>query len=248
MKHHHRAMVDGKSPEAALELVAIDDRAQALARRRLVGRQEAEVRRPVAGPAGLGVAGAHEEPVRPGVKARRVAELGKVPPDREQRLLRRVLGEIGVAQDPVRHRVESVAGGDGEAREGLFVAALRPPDQLGIHVPHPPGRPVGPGAHRVWACVQSRRDSIFGSSGGSADQPTWTSRTIRRYWLFDPTQVWRVMLGRLWPAQAHEAAVVGSVTLHQITAVLVDRPARRPRTRPSCPSGAGRGRRRRGAA
>jgi len=28
-------------------------------------------------------------------------------------------------------------------------------------------------------------------------QPTWTSLTIRRYWLFDPTQVWRVMLGRL---------------------------------------------------
>ena len=47
----------------------------------------------------------------------------------EQRLLRRVLGEIDVAQDPVRHRVESVADGDGEAREGLLVAALRPNHQ-----------------------------------------------------------------------------------------------------------------------
>jgi hypothetical protein len=48
-------------------------------------------------------------------------------------------------------------------------------------------------------------------------QPTWTSLTMRRYWLFDPTQVWSVMLGRLWAAQAHDAAVVGAVTRHQIT-------------------------------
>ena len=30
MEHHHRAMVDGKALEAALELVAIDDRGQAI--------------------------------------------------------------------------------------------------------------------------------------------------------------------------------------------------------------------------
>ena len=127
------------------------------ASRRLVGRQEVEVRRPVAGPASLGVAGAHEEPVRPGVEARRVAELRKVPPDGEQRLLRRVLGEVDVAQDPVRHRVESVARGDGEAREGLLVTVLRPSDQLGIHVLPPYRRPIDPGVHTVWARSRSGR-------------------------------------------------------------------------------------------
>jgi hypothetical protein len=86
------------------------------------------------GPATFGVAGAHEEPVRPGIEATRIAKLRKVPPDGEQRLLRRVLGNVDVAQDPERHRVESVAHGDGEAREGLLVAALRPCDQIGIHV------------------------------------------------------------------------------------------------------------------
>jgi len=125
-------MVDRKPAEPALELVAIDDRAQILPGRR-IGRQDVEVGRPLPGPASLGVAGADEEPVRPGVKARRVAELRKVPPDGEQRLLRRVLGEVGVAQDPVRHRVEAVARADGEAREGLLVTVLRPSDQLGIH-------------------------------------------------------------------------------------------------------------------
>src|SRR5262245_64153070 len=98
-------MFDGKPAEAALELVTIDDLAQALARCRLVSRQEAEVRRGAASPATLGVAGTHEEPVRPGGKARRVAEVGEVPPDVEQRLLRRILGEGDVAQNPVRHRV-----------------------------------------------------------------------------------------------------------------------------------------------
>ena len=85
------------------------------------------------GPATFGVAGAHEEPVRPGVKARRVAKSRKVSPDAEQRLLRRILGEVGVAEDPLCHRVEPVAHGNGEAREGLFVTALRQNHELGIH-------------------------------------------------------------------------------------------------------------------
>src|SRR5688572_30101382 len=81
MENHHCPMVDGKPPEAALELVAIDDRVQALRNLRQISRKQSDVRRPVAGSASLGVAGAHEEPVRPGVKARRVAELWKVSPD-----------------------------------------------------------------------------------------------------------------------------------------------------------------------
>jgi hypothetical protein len=40
-----------------------------------------------------------------------------------------------VAQDPVRHRMEPVADGYGEAREGLLVAMLRPDHHLGIHGP-----------------------------------------------------------------------------------------------------------------
>ena len=139
MQHHHRAMVDGQPAEAALELVAIDDRARGLPGRRLVSRQQAQVRHPLPGPATLGVAGAHEEPVRPGVKVRRVAELREVPPDVEQRLLRRVLGEIGVAQDPVRHRMETISHGDGEAREGLLVAVLCLPHEIDVHVLPPCG-------------------------------------------------------------------------------------------------------------
>jgi hypothetical protein len=54
-------------------------------------------------------------------------------------------------------------------------------------------------------------------TGPVLGQPTWTRRTMSRYALFAPTQVWRVMLGRLWAAHAHDAAVVGATTFHQIT-------------------------------
>ena len=94
VEDHHCPMVDGKPAEAALELVAIDDRAQVLPGRR-VGRQDVEVGRPLPGPASLGVAGAHEEPVRPGVKARRVAEPRKVLPDGEQRVGREAALALG---------------------------------------------------------------------------------------------------------------------------------------------------------
>jgi hypothetical protein len=97
------SVVDRQTAKAALELLAIDDRAQAVVRDRLVARHEPEVRRPAPLLPPLRIAGMHEEPVRPGVRARRVSKARKLLPDGEQRLLRRVLGEVDVAQDPARH-------------------------------------------------------------------------------------------------------------------------------------------------
>jgi hypothetical protein len=65
-------MVQGETPEGTLELVAIDDRARAIDHHRFVNRQQPQVRRPTAGLAALGVAGAHQEPIRPGLEAGRV--------------------------------------------------------------------------------------------------------------------------------------------------------------------------------
>src|SRR5947199_6451444 len=92
----------------------------------------------------LGVAGAHEKPIRPGVKARRVAQLRKVLPDVQQRLLRRVLGEVGVAQNPVRHRMEPATDGHSKARECPFVAVLRPYHKTGVHTTSARERRLGP--------------------------------------------------------------------------------------------------------
>ncbi len=120
----------------------------------------AETRRPLAGPATLGVTGTHEEPVRPGVEARRVAELGEVSPDGQQRLLRRILGKVDVAQDPVRHRMEPIAHRDGQAREGLLVTALRSNHQLGVHAP-PVERPGESSALDSYGRRARSRGAIF---------------------------------------------------------------------------------------
>ncbi len=129
----HRAVVDGQPPEPSFQLIAIDDGVDAPGLHRLVSRQEAQVGRPRAGLAPLGVAGTHQEPIRPGLEAGRVAQGGKVTPDGQQRLLRGVLGEIGIAQDPERHRMEPIADGDGEAHECLLVAALRSCHEMDVH-------------------------------------------------------------------------------------------------------------------
>jgi hypothetical protein len=133
VKHDHRAVVERETSEGSLELVAIDDRLEFALCRRVDIRQDTHDGPPSAFTTALGVAGAHEEPVRPGFETRRVAEGRKVPPDAQQRLLRRVLCQVDVAQDPVRHGMETVAGSDGQAREGLFVTPLRSGHQLGIH-------------------------------------------------------------------------------------------------------------------
>ena len=56
-------MFDGQATEATLELVAIDDGAQAIVHGPVVRREQVQVRRPARSSA-LRVAGAHEEPVR----------------------------------------------------------------------------------------------------------------------------------------------------------------------------------------
>jgi hypothetical protein len=75
----------------------------------------------------------HEEPVRPRLEAGGVAELREVLPDGEQRLLRRVLGEVHVTQNPARHGKEPI--GDVAGKEGVcpLVTALGPDHDVGIH-------------------------------------------------------------------------------------------------------------------
>ena len=170
VQNHHRSMVDGEPPEAALELVAIDDQAQAIRGHRLIGRQQAEVRRPATSPASLGVTGAHEEAVRPGLKACRVAELRKVPPDAQQRLLRRILGKAEVAQDPVRRGKEPIGPRGSEGRECPLVAVLREFHEIGVHALFRLRHRFRPMLHTVWG-QRPIRTSIFAAGRDTRPQP-----------------------------------------------------------------------------
>ena len=107
VEDHHGPVIEGQLPEGAFELVAIDDRADAVGHHRFVNRQQSNVRRPTTGFSALGIAGADEKPIRPSLEAGRVAQFGKVLPDTEQRLLGGVLGNVDMAQDPVRTSPET---------------------------------------------------------------------------------------------------------------------------------------------
>ena len=81
----------------------------------------------------FGIARVDEEPIGPGLELIGISQLWKTPPGVKQRLLRGVLGECRVAQDPARHGVQGVADASDEVVECLFVAVHRPLDELALH-------------------------------------------------------------------------------------------------------------------
>ena len=135
VKHHYRAMVNRETAKAALELIAIDYESKVVRPHRLVSRQEAEIGCPAALLFRLGVAGANEEAIRPGVEARGVAKLRKVLPDAQQRLLRRILGKVEVAQDPARHGQVPIRDPGGKVGKCPLVSVLGLDHEIGIHAP-----------------------------------------------------------------------------------------------------------------
>src|SRR4029078_4454544 len=73
-----------------------------------------------------------------GLEAVRIAKMREPPPGEDEGVLQRVLGEAGVAQDPVSDRVERVADLVHQDRERLPIAPTGPLDEVSIH-PVPSG-------------------------------------------------------------------------------------------------------------
>jgi len=84
----------------------------------------------------FGVAGIHEEPMGPGLEPIGIPEAREMAPRVEQRLLRGILGEVRVTQDPARHRVQGVTDAFDQAVKRLFVAAHRQLDELSHSLTH----------------------------------------------------------------------------------------------------------------
>ena len=126
-------MVHREASEAALELVAVDDRAELVARSRLVGRALLDGWHPPGCLAVLGVAGSHQQRVRPGVIAIGVPQPGQVAPDVDHGLLHRVLGESCVTQEPDGQPAAAVERDVDDALERVSVAVLRSDDKSAVH-------------------------------------------------------------------------------------------------------------------
>ena len=108
MQHEDGALLDPESPEAALQLVAVEHAGQLIVAGPVAQGHLADLHRmPAAGLASLAVAAPDEHPMEPGVEAVGIAQRGQVAPRGDERLLRGVGGTIRVAQDQLRQPVQA---------------------------------------------------------------------------------------------------------------------------------------------
>jgi hypothetical protein len=128
--HEDRALLDRQASERSIERVAIGNGQDRRRVHRPVDREDTDVGGPLPATPGLGVAGMDEQAADPGVEPIRVAQPRKLTPGGGEGVLQGVLGEMGIAQDPRRDRVQPVAGLRDQVPECLAIAAHRPLDDL----------------------------------------------------------------------------------------------------------------------
>src|SRR5436190_10148246 len=139
MEHEDRALLERQASERAVELVTVMDRQDAVLGDRLLGWQEANVGRPAAATACLRVALVRQDPVQPRLEAVGVAKGWKIAPRTHERGLHRVLGQVGVAEDPRCDRHAAVAHLPREGVERFLVTTLRQVHELSPQrMPHFP--------------------------------------------------------------------------------------------------------------
>ena len=102
----------------------------------LADRPHGETGHPATGSAGLETAGVHDQPVRPGLEARRVAELRQIAP----RAPPSACCVASSARSRSRRMLSATAwrrllDGQGDGRERVPITVLRPDDQVGVHAP-----------------------------------------------------------------------------------------------------------------
>ena len=133
VEHDHRAMVNGEVPKAVLQLLAIDDRLDVVADRRLDGDGSYRCLEPSSALRLVG-GGVHEDAVQPAVEPFDVAKARQLPPAPDEGFLDRILGLIAVAQDQARDREQAIDLARGELPERLPIPAPCPLDEIRSHV------------------------------------------------------------------------------------------------------------------
>lgn len=130
MQDEDSALLDRQPSERPIKGVAIGDREDRLGVYRPVDREKSNVARPLRAAPSFGVAGVDKETTDPGVEAIRVAQPRKLAPGGDEGVLQRILGEMGVAQDPRCDRVQPVTGLRNQIPECLAIASHGPLDDI----------------------------------------------------------------------------------------------------------------------
>jgi hypothetical protein len=133
MEDEYRSLLERKPAKGALQLVAVVNRQDA-DRLGLSGeRQHPDLcAHPIATP-GLGVALVREDPVEPRFEGIGVTERSELTPGGDECGLHRIIGTIGIAQDPERNRHAPIADRAREGVKGLPVAPLCAFDERSMH-------------------------------------------------------------------------------------------------------------------
>lgn len=132
-QYDHRPMLNAELAERTIELILHGDARGRIWNLWTVVGQELQVAAVMALATRLGVAGVHEKPIRPRLKALGIPEARQVAPRVEQRILGRVLCQGRVAEDPARNGVQAVTDTSDQGVERLFVAVHRQLDELPLH-------------------------------------------------------------------------------------------------------------------
>ncbi len=125
MEDENRALLRWKSPEAAVQLVAVVDRQERVGVGRSIRLEQHDIGREVPSASRFGIAGVDEDAMEPRIEPIEVSQGRKLPPHLDEGHLDRVLGEVGVAQDPMRDVDAAVADLTNDGGEGLLVALSR---------------------------------------------------------------------------------------------------------------------------
>ena len=129
------SMLEREPAERALELVSVEQRAGLVHDPGVTSTEDPDGRSPSARLPSFVVAGTDEQPIRPGLEALRITQLGQSLPDVQERLLGRILGLVDITQDRMGDREERSCSLAGQASERLLIAMLSSRHQLDVHCP-----------------------------------------------------------------------------------------------------------------
>jgi adenylate cyclase len=134
MQDEHRPLFDGEPAECPLHFVAVGEGRAPVRGRWPSHGQHPDLRRPVARPLRLVVAGMDEDSMDPRLETVGIPQLGYPTPGQDEGVVQRVLGKTAIAQDPLRHREQRVTDLVHQDCERLAIARSSPLDEVSIHL------------------------------------------------------------------------------------------------------------------
>lgn len=182
-----RPVLDAETPERKIELVPSDDSRCLIGDTVPAAGKQPKVAAMTSFATRFGVAGIHKEPMGPGLEPIGIPEAREMAPRVEQCLLRGVLGEVRVTQDPARHGVQGVTDAFDQLVERLFVAAHRLLDELPHSLTH-----CGAGRDRGQSV--SMRGLARRAFKRQEDRPRDCPRPVGMRW---PIRLWCLDLDRV---------------------------------------------------